>query len=230
MKISKADMPNPPIGDVRQFPDGSIWFWYDIFAGEYIEEVDPWISECQSILRDIGWRLSRYTLSPAGIEGELQPIGEQVKGFSRYIITKDGRVYDRSSKRFLRAAPARRNLGVNLVGDNGIISHKQIPRLVLEAFVGPSRSHIVHFDGDKSNNNLSNLEYKANQIHRDRVESCRRLQKKTHGNARLTKADVIDIRHRLPGETDLQALADEFGVSRSAIAGIKYWRTWKHLA
>lgn len=40
---------------------------------------------------------------------------------------------------------------------------KKVHRLVMLAFVGESKLTVNHIDGDKSNNNLSNLEYATNQ-------------------------------------------------------------------
>jgi hypothetical protein len=48
---------------------------------------------------------------------------------------------------------------------------RKVHRLVMEAFLGPSRMEINHKDADKENNSLSNLEY------------CTRLENMAHAKA-----------------------------------------------
>lgn len=52
-----------------------------------------------------------------------------------------------------------------------------------------------------------------------------------HGRSKLTRRDVREIRERYqaPDRPTQQALADEYGVSRSSIANIVTGRYWKHV-
>ena len=57
---------------------------------------------------------------------------------------------------------------INLRLTKGVRTVHKIHRLVMEHFVGPSELTVNHKDGDKQNNDLSNLEYltiKENTIH-----------------------------------------------------------------
>lgn len=83
-----------------------------------------------------------------------------IKGFEKlYSVTSTGKVYSHRNKIYLKA---RKNRGgylyVNLKRNQKSTS-KTIHRMVITAFSRKSKLHINHMDGDKTNNNLSNLEY-----------------------------------------------------------------------
>lgn len=93
-------------------------------------------------------------------------------GFSQYCITKDGEVYSLFSNRYMKQSKSHNGyLTVNIKSDNGKFFGKRVHRLVLQKFL-PIESDIDmqvnHIDGNKENNNLSNLEwvtYEDNMIH-----------------------------------------------------------------
>lgn len=65
---------------------------------------------------------------------------------------------------------------------------RKVHRLVMLAFIGPSELEVNHKDGDKSNNNLSNLEYSThseNHIHAREV--LKKLVGKSHWNYKTGK-------------------------------------------
>jgi predicted DNA binding protein len=52
-----------------------------------------------------------------------------------------------------------------------------------------------------------------------------------HGQAKLTEAQVIDIRARYtPHVVTISQLADEFGVGRETVNAVLQRRTWRHLS
>jgi len=55
---------------------------------------------------------------------------------------------------------------------------KRIHRIEADSFLGESSLHIDHIDGDKTNNNLSNLEYVTNRENTSRGHVLRRRKKK----------------------------------------------------
>lgn len=62
---------------------------------------------------------------------------------------------------------------------------------------------------------------------RSKPELLRRGE--NHGRARLTEANVIDVRARHARGERIIDLAREFSVNKSAIFNIVYRRTWKHV-
>lgn len=84
-------------------------------------------------------------------------------GFSRYCITKSGEVYSLFSNRYMKQNKSHNGYSiVNIVGDDGNKKTKKVHRLLLQTFQpidNPSVMTVNHKDGDKGNNNLSNLEW-----------------------------------------------------------------------
>lgn len=84
----------------------------------------------------------------------------QVSDFSDYFVSKKGDVYSCKNQRFKKLKNRFTNgyICVSLCKDGKVYS-KYVHRLVLETFVGPCPDGLecCHKDGNKSNNDLSNL-------------------------------------------------------------------------
>ena len=96
---------------------------------------------------------------------------EKVKGFENcvgYIIYDDGRLYSPHKKTFLK--PHKDTKGYfyyNLRSKKAKYSCPKIHRLVMLAFSKDKpKEQINHIDGDKSNNNINNLEWCTNRENR----------------------------------------------------------------
>jgi hypothetical protein len=50
-----------------------------------------------------------------------------------------------------------------------------------------------------------------------------------HGRAKLTEADVVEIRRRLAAGESQRKIAASFGITQGPVCCIKTGRTWKHL-
>lgn len=86
---------------------------------------------------------------------------KEIKGYENYLIDENGNIYSKHSKRFI--TPCLRKDGYMLVGlyNNGYRKNFQVHRLVAETFVpNPDNlPQINHKDENKTNNNVSNLEW-----------------------------------------------------------------------
>ena len=101
--------------------------------------------------------------------------------------------------------------------------------LVMRMFVGecPKDKEVNHKDGDKTNNNLYNLEYatRLENIRHAYASGLNTSFGESNGKSVLTDEDVKEIRRRSGTEVH-QAIADDYGVSRvqvCRIAGRKQW-------
>lgn len=109
-----------------------------------------------------------------------------------------------------------------------------VHRIVCEAWHGPpptSKHQVNHKDGDKTNNHPDNLEWVT---HRENLQHAFEIglipRGERHGQAKLTRKDVREVR-RLAGQGWPQKrLAERFGVSTGCISAVVRRRSWKHVA
>ena len=103
---------------------------------------------------------------------------------------------------------------------------RYVHRLVAEAFLGrhPDKREVNHIDGDKTNNNLANLEWVTHS------ENHRHAAR--HGMSPVTTLhpdQVRLIRVQLDSGITMQVIADRHGVTRSTVNHIKHGRCWAWL-
>ncbi len=121
---------------------------------------------------------------------------------------------------------------VNLL--DGLIRKKHlIHRLVGIAFVENKhdKKQVNHIDGNKENNNSSNLEWcthseNIQHAYNNKLIPCRKGE--NHPNAKLTNNDVLSIR-KLKGLFKVVEIAEKYKVKRTVISKILNRRTWKHI-
>lgn len=110
-----------------------------------------------------------------------------------------------------------------------------VHRLVAAAFLGPGPDgyQVNHVDGHKSNNAVDNLEYvtpRQNILHAERLGLRPKRRGEAHHAARLTTADVIEIRS-LARETRInqRTIAARFNITESHAHRIIHRRAWRHV-
>jgi hypothetical protein len=115
-----------------------------------------------------------------------------------------------------------------------------VHRLVCEAFEGlpPSPDHEVrHLDGDRLNNHATNLRWGTRQENvRDTIRHGRAWSQDPNrdirrgsriGTAKLTEADVVEIRAMRSGGATMASIGLRFGVSRTCIGHVIGGKTWR---
>ena len=111
----------------------------------------------------------------------------------------------------------------------------RVHRLVAQAFIdNPSElPEVNHKDGDKLNNNASNLEWcthAQNIQHAFDNGLSVALRGATNGNSKLTEESVLAIRSEYDyGKVTLMQLAGKYGCSKRNVLDIVHKRIWKHL-
>ena len=164
-----------------------------------------------------------------------------IEGFDgMYEVSNEGRV--RSWKNCHKGrleTPKILKHGVDGLGRNGVHLYKgdtakttRVHRLVLNAFVGtcPEGMECCHYNGDASDNHLSNLRWdtpKNNQA--DKLRHGTHNKGSRNGQAKLTEGEVATIKQLLWAKVSQKKIADSFGVSRSAIMMIHNGQNWSHI-
>lgn len=158
-----------------------------------------------------------------------------IEGYDKYYVSDDGKIYsDKYNER--RELSQRKNekgyLYVNLC-KNGKYKSTMVHRLVAKHFLEDYTKglQVNHKDGNKENNNVSNLEMVTqteNMRHAVQHGLHISLSGEEHWCSRLTEQDVREIREKyVPYVYTQEMLAKEYGVSRSDIKLIINGYIWK---
>lgn len=149
-----------------------------------------------------------------------------------YYVTDDGRIWSEKSNKFLSQHQDKDGYMKVRMGsfdiDPGKTHTFSVHRLVLENFnpiKGMENLQVNHIDGDKTNNNLSNLEWvtcKENIQHA--IDN--NLRAKVNGAAKLTPDQVKEIYTRSNnGERNVD-LSKEYHIHPDIIGKIKNGKMW----
>jgi len=117
---------------------------------------------------------------------------------------------------------------------NGKYVTESVHRLVAKAFIPnpENKPQVNHKDGNKLNNNVSNLEWATNE--ENAAHAAMNIKKNSRkgsevGNSKLKEEDVYMI-HRLINEgKSLMEIATLTKTGKSNISEIKAGRSWRHL-
>ena len=157
---------------------------------------------------------------------------EFIPGFrSRYLISKNGEVFCIYGLKFIpQNLHDAGYLKIALNSKGKYILH-YVHRLVMLTFKGKSKLQVNHIDGNKKNNNLSNLEYvtcRQNIIHS--VKNGFHPSGEKSKASRLSLSQVQKIRKEFKtGKISQNDIAKKYGVHYTTIYDILKGRTWKHL-
>ncbi len=151
---------------------------------------------------------------------------KEIPSHPGYFVTKDGRVYSKKSKIFLKHWYQVGYPTVNFPPRK----IRTIHSLVMEAYVGPRPKgyQIAHLDGSTTNNNLNNLKYataKENNAHKT-LHGTMSIGEK-HGMSKLDEKTVKFIKENC--KTNQRFWAKEIGISQPTISAIIVGRLWRHI-
>ena len=162
----------------------------------------------------------------------------------KYAVTSDGRVWSRPranlvgsrrTGRWLAPQQARGYLFVVLYGGDGARRTQHVQRLVAAAWLPPaddmSRVHVNHIDGDKTNNDVANLEWvsPSENIRHAFATGLSSQRGSRNAHSKLSEADVAEIRQLSQRGVVKRQIARLFGVSAPTITNITRGKTWTHV-
>jgi hypothetical protein len=110
----------------------------------------------------------------------------------------------------------------------------KIHRLVAIYFIPNCKNDIVvnHMDGNKLNNNASNLEwctYSHNQKHAYRTKLRELPKGSINGNSKLHEIDIKNILNLFHNKVPVKDIAIIYNVTWECINNIKLNKSWKHV-
>lgn len=161
-----------------------------------------------------------------------------------YDVSEDGRIRCWRPRNRMASAPEsprdvrtwKNHRGYEMVtlhrGSRRDTVHRCVHQLVLEAFVGlrEDGQEVRHLNGNRSDNRLENLAWGTKKENAaDRVRHGTNGIGERNPFARLTEADVREIRRRaLAGEVS-HLIAKDFPCNARNVRSIKSGRAWAHL-
>jgi hypothetical protein len=159
---------------------------------------------------------------------------KKLKENTNYIIFNDGRVYSIKSKLFLKQTPDKdKYLTVHLKIDN-VYKTIKVHRLIAKYFIKNKNKilymQVNHKDGNKNNNNYSNLEWTScllNIRHAIKLGLNKKLGE-NNGNSKLTLDKAIEIKY-LANNYNTSQIANIYNVSQSTIRRIKNKQSWDNI-
>lgn len=162
-----------------------------------------------------------------------------VKSLDRIVETKNRKNYLRKGKVQKKSV---NSFGYETVGFTVDSKTKiyRVHRLVALSFIEnpENKPQINHIDGNKTNNNVNNLEWctsSENQIHSVSTglsnPSYPVLKGSKNGRSLLKEEQVVEIRNKyIPYKYSAKKLALEYNVSESCITHILNNTSWKNIA
>lgn len=161
----------------------------------------------------------------------IQPdpeIWKPIKDWPDYRISTRGRVISLKGNipRILKQAIGNHGYPVVVLYNKGTKQMKLVHRLVAAAFIPnpENKPEINHIDGNKTNNNVSNLEWIAsseNNKHAIQEGLCIPFK------AKITAKHATEIFLKAhAGTQSLSSLSKEYGIAVCTIRHIKNGRTW----
>ncbi len=163
----------------------------------------------------------------------MEEIWKKIEGYEyRYSVSNLGRIQNILTGKILKSCP--NNKGYHLVDlyKDGKKRKFLVQRLVAIHFIpNPDNlPEVNHIKGDKSDNSESNLEWQSrmgNVAHS--VKEGLSCKGSTHGGAKLSDADILNIRERSAKGETLKSIAESFNITFGRVGAIVRGESWKHV-
>lgn len=159
---------------------------------------------------------------------------KSIKGYEDlYLISKTGRIFSKITNRYKVFNKSTKYLRIDLY-KNGKVKWFSIHRLVALNFIpNPLKKlYVNHKDGNKLNNNVSNLEWVThaeNIQHSYKIGTHKIFQGENRKINKLTNKDVLNIVKLLNKGITQRKIANMFNVTQTCIGSIYLGKTWYHI-
>ena len=123
---------------------------------------------------------------------------------------------------------------ISLCGGHGAADPVPVHRLVMQSFGPPPPfpgALVRHLDDVKTHNWIGNLAWGSQKENgEDKSRNGGVIRGEANNKAKLTAADVVEIRLLAASGVSQYVIADRFGVTRPAIGYVVRRATWRHVA
>ena len=156
-----------------------------------------------------------------------------VRSLDREIIYSNGKVYKQKGRK-LKSTLKKTGYYYVSLSKNNTKPKFDVHRLVAITFLENINNYncINHIDGDKCNNNVSNLEwcsYSYNAKHALEIGLNETMKGERNGASKLKDSDVVEIKRMLSKGIKGYEIAKKFKISQSTISEIKNNKKWTHI-
>ncbi len=156
----------------------------------------------------------------------------KINNYPNYTIDKNGNIFLANGRIKLPSKDKKGYMHITL-SNNGIRKTFLVHRLVAEHFIhNPNNlSQVNHIDGNKSNNNVNNLEWvtSSDNITHSFNNGLSNYNGENNGRSKLTSLEVIEIKKLIKNKIKLKNIAKQFNVHPNTISEIKREIKWKHI-
>ncbi len=163
-----------------------------------------------------------------------------IDGFHHYLIDRSGAIW--ATRKFSGRLERYRLKGCidcdgytrhGLSNENGVRKNFFVHRLLAITFISPppfAKAQVRHADGNPQNNALENLSWGTSaQNAQDKVRHGRSTYGEKNCKAKLTAADVRNIRIALANGVVRRRIVEQYGISREHVRAIVIRKCWPHI-
>lgn len=159
-----------------------------------------------------------------------------IKFTQKYMITKDGRVFNANRNKFLKFTIDKDGyFDYTLYTTNGA-KHFRVARISMSTYApidGYENLVVNHLDGNVQNNTLDNLEWctiRENTIHAYKTGLAHGSKGSKNSQAKLVEKDILDICDLLKqNKFSQKEIAKIYHISSSIISMIANRKIWTHI-
>ena len=153
-----------------------------------------------------------------------------------YTVSNTGKVYNSRNKKYLALTPNKKGyIRVSIYLPNGDAKRVSVHVMVAETFIGPkptSNHQVDHIDGDKTNNNVTNLEWvtPSENIERAFKTGLKSAVKGVdHPVSVYTEQQIHDACKYLQDGYTVPETAKIVGIPKSYLYTIARGENWSHI-
>ena len=162
----------------------------------------------------------------------MEKATKEINGFKDYLCNESGMIYSVRSQKFLKQAKDSNGyMTIELYGKT-----QKVHVLIANTFISnpENKPQVNHKDGDKTNNDIKNLEWvtaKENVRHAFKMKLRQGNKGESHPLRKLCNTDIIIIKEAWKkfGYGSQSKMAKYYGVKFSIISAICRNKKWSHV-